>query len=164
MVGNQIGNGNHDKAYLYGGRSLALQGVAAMLMGVVVFFVAGSIFQFYKVNAEVIEDARLLLAVLSSGLWVKACNHTIIIGILRSGGDSKFSLVLDGLVIWFVGVPCTAAGAFLLGLPIYFVYALTYTEETVKFIVGLKRYFSKKWINDLTFRVEHISILEYKID
>jgi Na+-driven multidrug efflux pump len=91
-------------------------------------------------------------------LWIKASNHVIIIGILRSGGDTKFSLVLDGLVIWFVGVPVTAAGAFIFGLPVYLVYALTFTEEAVKFCVGVSRYFSKKWINDLTQKVEYISI------
>lgn len=158
MVGNQIGKGNRDKAYVYGGRSLIIQGTGAMVMGVIVYSLAGNIFQLYKVDAEVIANARIILSILSAGLWMKACNHAIIIGILRSGGDTRFSLVLDGLVIWFVGVPITAAGAFLVGLPIYFVYLLTYCEEAVKFSVGLRRYFSKKWINDLTQRVEQLSI------
>ena len=158
MVGNQIGQGNRDKAYLYGGRSLLIQGTGALVMGGIVYLVAGNIFQFYKVDPQVIANAKILMTIFSCGLWMKASNHVIIIGILRSGGDTKFSLVLDGLVIWFIGVPFTAAGAFLLGLPVYLVYALTYTEETVKFIVGVKRYFSKKWINDLTQKVEDISL------
>ena len=158
MVGNQIGQGNSHKAYLYGGRSLLIQGSGAMLMGVLVYFIAGGIFHFYKVDSAVIADARMILTVLSVGLWIKACNHVIIIGILRSGGDTRFSLVLDGLVIWFVGVPATAAAAFLLHLPIYLVYAFTYSEEAVKFMVGVRRYFSKKWINDLTKKVEYISL------
>lgn len=158
LLGNQIGKGNRHKAYLYGGRSLIIAGVGAAIMGVIVFFIAGNIFQFYKVDPEVIVNARYILMVLSAALWVKASNHTIIIGILRSGGDTRFSLVLDGLVIWFVGVPITAAGAFLIGLPVYFVYALTFSEELVKFTFGLRRYFSKKWINDLTQRVEVISL------
>ncbi len=158
MVGNQIGQGNRDKAYTYGGRSLLIQGTGALLMGGIVYLVAGNIFQFYKVDPQVIANAKILLTIFSCGLWMKASNHVIIIGILRSGGDTKFSLVLDGLVIWFIGVPVTAAGAFLLGLPVYYVYALTYTEEAVKFFVGVKRYFSKKWINDLTQKVEAISL------
>lgn len=158
MVGNQIGQGNAEKAYHYGGRSLLIQGSGAMLMGVLVYFIAGGVFQFYKVDAAVIADARMILTVLSVGLWIKACNHVIIIGILRSGGDTRFSLILDGLVIWFVGVPATASAAFLLHLPIYLVYAFTFSEETVKFIVGLRRYFSKKWINDLTQKVADISL------
>ena len=158
LVGNQIGQGNAEKAYLYGGRSLLIQGSGAMVMGVLVYLIAGGIFQFYKVDAAVINDARLILTVLSVGLWIKACNHVIIIGILRSGGDTRFSLILDGLVIWLVGVPLTASAAFLFHLPIFFVYAFTYSEETVKFIVGLRRYFSKKWINDLTQKVGEISL------
>jgi len=81
----------------------------------------------------------------------------IILGILRSGGDTRFSLLLDGLVIWFVGVPVTALGAFIFKLPIQFVYALTLSEEATKFFVGLWRYFSKRWIHDLTEQVSEIT-------
>lgn len=153
MVGHQIGQGNKQKAFEYGGRSLLIQGCGAMLMGIVLYFIAGNVFQFYKVDVEVIQFARALLTVLSLGMWVKASNHAVIIGILRPGGDTRFSLVLDGVVIWLVGVPMAAAGAFIFHLPVYLVYALTYSEETVKLFFGLRRYFSKKWINDLTERV-----------
>lgn len=158
LVGNQIGQGNRAKAYTYAGRSLIIQGSGAAVMGVIVYLLAGNIFQFYKVDTEVIANARILLTIFSCGLWMKASNHAIIIGILRSGGDTRFSLILDGLVIWFVGVPITAVGAFVIGLPVYFVYALTFSEEAVKFVVGVRRYFSKKWINDLTQKVEEIPL------
>jgi len=95
--------------------------------------------------------------VLGLGMWARASNHAIIIGILRSGGDTRFSLVLDGLVIWFVGIPITTVGAFLFHLPIYFVYTFTLTEEVTKFSLGSRHYFSKKWINDLTMRIEAIN-------
>ncbi len=154
MVGNLIGQGEKEQAYRYAGRSLLLQGTGAMLMGVLVFLFAGNFLQFYKVSPAVIANARAILTVMSLGMWVRASNHVIILGILRSGGDTRFSLILDGLVIWFVGVPVTALGAFVFGLPIHLVYALTLSEEATKFIAGLWRYFSKRWINDLT---EHVS-------
>ncbi len=154
MVGNLIGQGKTEKAYIYAGRSLVIQGLGAMFMGLMVYLLAPNILQVYKVSPQVIENARALLTVLALGMWVRASNHVIIIGVLRAGGDTKFSLMLDGLVIWFVGVPLTAAGAFLFDLPIYFVYALTLSEEITKYAVGLGRYFSRKWINDLTERVQ----------
>jgi putative MATE family efflux protein len=157
LVGHQIGAGEPDKAYLYAGRSLGLQGTGAMLMGGLAWLFGGSIFQVYKVSPEVIVSARAILAVMSLGLWVRACNHVIIIGILRSGGDTRFSLILDGLVIWLVGVPAAAAGAFLFGLPVQWVYALTLSEEAVKLAAGLWRYFSKRWINDLTENVAAVT-------
>lgn len=153
LVGNLIGEGEKAKAYQYAGRSLGLQIFGAIVMGFLVVQYAGSIFQFYKVSPAVISDARNLLIVLALGMAVRAANHVIIIGILRSGGDTRYSLILDGFVIWIVGVPVAAAGAFLFHLPIHFVYALTMSEEITKFIVGLVRYFSKKWINDLTTNI-----------
>ena len=153
LVGNLIGQGENEKAYRYAGRSLGLQISGAALMGLLVYLFAGNLFQFFKVSPEVIADARNILTVLALGMSVRSANHVIIIGILRSGGDTHFSLVLDGFVIWLVGVPVTAAGAFLFHLPIHLVYALTLSEEVTKFAVGLGRYFSRKWINDLTQKV-----------
>jgi putative MATE family efflux protein len=150
MVGNAIGQGEPDKAFTYAGRSIILQAVGGMVMGVLVYFFAGVVFQFYKVAPQVIMDARNILTVLSLGMWIRAVNHVVIIGVLRAGGDTRFSLVLDGLVIWLVGVPITAAGAILFGWPIHLVYALTFSEELTKMVFGTWRYFSRKWIHDLT--------------
>jgi putative MATE family efflux protein len=160
MVGNLIGKGERAKAFTYAGRSLVLQMSGAMLMGVIVYLFAGNIFLLYKVSPAVIADARQILTVVALAMWIRASNHVIIIGILRAGGDTKFSLVLDGLVIWLIGVPVTAIGAFVFHLPIYYVYALTLSEEIVKASVGLWRFFSRRWINDLTHRVEAISPLD----
>ncbi len=153
LVGNLIGQGENEKAYRYAGRSLGLQITGASLMGLLVYLFAGNVFQLFKVSPEVIADARNILTILALGLSVRSANHVIVIGILRSGGDTRFSLVLDGFVIWLVGVPVTAAGAFLFHLPIHLVYALTLSEEITKFVAGLVRYFSRKWINDLTQKV-----------
>jgi putative MATE family efflux protein len=150
MVGHLIGQGENEKAYLFGGRSLGLQITGAAVMGLLVYLLAGNLFQFFKVSQQVITDAHNIVTVLALGMSVRSANHVIIIGILRSGGDTRFSLVLDGFVIWLVGVPLTAVGAFLFHLPIHLVYALTLSEEVTKFAVGLRRYFSRKWINDLT--------------
>ncbi len=160
MVGNLIGKKEREKAFTYGGRSLALQAGSAVVMGLLVYLFAGNIFQLYKVSPNVIAEARAILVVLALGIWIKATNHVIIIGILRAGGDTRFSLVLDGMVIWFVGVPATALGAFLFHLPIWYVYALTFTEEIVKASIGLWRYYSRRWINDMTRKVEEISPVE----
>jgi putative MATE family efflux protein len=158
LIGHQIGAGEPEKAYQYGGRSLGLQGSGALLMGGLAWLFAGSLFQVYKVSPEVIASAQSLLTVMALGFWVKACNHVIIIGILRSGGDTRFSLILDGLVIWLVGVPAAAVGAFLFHLPVQWVYALTLSEEVVKFTAGLWRYFSKRWINDLTQNITRVDV------
>jgi Na+-driven multidrug efflux pump len=79
---------------------------------------------------------------------------TIVVGILRAGGDTIFSMVLDGFIIWIVGVPMAYLGAFVFGFPVYFVYLCAMSEEATKWVLGIQRYFSRKWINNLTIPVE----------
>ena len=73
----------------------------------------------------------------------------LFIGILRSGGDTHFALVLDGVIIWVVGVPLAFIGAFIFHLPVYWVYLMAMSEELTKWILGMYRFFSQKWIHDL---------------
>jgi hypothetical protein len=45
-------------------------------------------------------------------------------------------------------------GAFILHLPVYFVYLFAMSEEATKWILGINRYRSRKWINNLTVHIE----------
>jgi Na+-driven multidrug efflux pump len=81
---------------------------------------------------------------------------TIVVGILRAGGDTRFSVFLDGMIIWLVGVPMAYFGTFALHLPIHFVYLFAMSEEVTKWILGVLRYRSRKWINNLAAQVQGI--------
>lgn len=153
LVGNWIGAGEDDKAQQYAGRSLAISLLGSLLVGLLIFFSRDFLLSFYKVSPEVIRDAMGVLTVISVFLWLRMANLMIFVGILRSGGDTLFALLLDGLIIWFVGVPLAFFGAFVLHLPIAWVYTLVMTEELVKAVLGLWRFISRKWIHHLAHKV-----------
>jgi hypothetical protein len=46
--------------------------------------------------------------------------------------------------------------AFVLHLPVYYVYLFEMSEELTKWILGMLRYRSRKWINNLAAQVEGI--------
>jgi Na+-driven multidrug efflux pump len=73
----------------------------------------------------------------------------IFIGMLRSGGDTRYALIVEMLTMWGVGVPLAFFGAFVLHLPVYWVYMIILMDELTKFIIGLVRVFSGKWIHNL---------------
>jgi putative MATE family efflux protein len=154
LVGNRIGSGREDEAYLYAGRSLGLGVLGGILLGLVLQLVKIPILSLYKVSPEVIQDASRIINVVSLFLWIRINNTTTVLGILRAGGDTRFSLFLDGIIIWIVGVPMAYLGAFVLGLPVYLVYLCAMSEEVTKWFLGINRYFSRKWINNLTVHVE----------
>lgn len=149
-VGNSIGAGEQEKAYRYAGRSLGLGTVLAVLVGAVVLLTRNPVISMYKVSPEAADAAFRLLTILGLFLWIRGTNMTIIVGLLRGGGDTLFSLGLDGLIIWILGVPMAFLGAYALHLPIHWVYLMVMSEEVAKWILGLWRYFTRKWIHDLT--------------
>ena len=154
LVGNRIGSGKEDEAYLYAGRSLGLGIVGGILLGIALQMVKVPVLSLYKVSPEVIRDAGYIINVVAFFLWIRVNNMTIVVGILRAGGDTRFSLFLDGIIIWIVGVPMAYLGAFVFDWPVYLVYLCAMSEEATKWILGINRYFSRKWINDLTMQME----------
>lgn len=154
LVGNRIGAGREEEAYHYAGRSLGLGFLGGILLGIVLQLVKDPVLSIFKVSPEVIQYASNILIVVTFFLWVRVNNMTIVVGILRAGGDTRFSMVLDGFIIWIVGVPMAYLGAFVWHLPVYFVYLCAMSEEATKWVLGVHRYFSRKWINNLTMHVE----------
>jgi putative MATE family efflux protein len=157
-VGNSIGAGEQEKAYRYAGRSLVLGTALAVLVGSLVLLMRAPVISLYKVSLEAADSTYYLLTVLGLFLWIRGTNMTIVIGLLRGGGDTRYSLVLDGFIIWILGVPMALLGAFVFHLPIQWVYLMVMSEEVTKWILGLRRYFSRKWIHDLTHLSQTVTI------
>ncbi len=156
LVGNRIGAGKEDEAFIYAGRSLGLGILGGLLIGAALQLVKVPILSLYRVSPEVIVNAGFIINVITCFLWMRVNNMTIVVGILRAGGDTRFSLFVDGIIIWIVGVPMAYFGAFVLHLPVYFVYLFAMSEEATKWLLGISRYRSRKWINNLAAQVEGI--------
>lgn len=150
MVGNKIGAGDNDTAYLYAKRFAIVTPLGAMVVGGLVALAAPYAVLWFNVPAEVQTLSRYCLYVLSAALWMKMFNMINIVGILRGGGDTKFSMYLEMCAIWLLGVPAAFLGGLVWKLPIYAVFALTMFEELCKMLVGIHRIVSRKWIHNLT--------------
>lgn len=90
-------------------------------------------------------------------LIAKAINIVFIMGILKSGGDTFFIMLVDIGGVWLVGIPIALISAFIFRLPIYYIVALVAIEEIVKMFCCFYRFFSKNWIRNLT-EIEQKSI------
>lgn len=79
-----------------------------------------------------------------------AVNTTLIAGVFRAGGDSKFGFVCDTIDMWCYAVPLGFLAAFVFKLPVEVVYFLLCTDEFVKWPWVFKRFRSYKWAKDIT--------------
>lgn len=150
MLGNSIGAGKEKEVFKMAKRFIILGPAAAVLAGGLMILLSGFMLSAYNVSPTVHVFAQKNLMVYSCFLWAKVFNYIAVVGILRSGGDTKFCLFLDSCGVWLVGVPMAFLGGLVWHLPIYFVYALVNMEEVFKIAFGLPRILSKKWINNLT--------------
>jgi Na+-driven multidrug efflux pump len=90
-----------------------------------------------------------MVLVLAAVLWIRGSNIMFFIGMMRSGGDTRFAIRMDASSMWLMGVPLALLAAFVFHLPVYFVYLIVMAEEAFKFIVSIWRYRSRRWIHDL---------------
>ena len=80
----------------------------------------------------------------------QAMNTTVICGVFRSGGDSRFGFICDTIDMWVFSVPLGFISAFVLKLPPMWVYFLLCLDEFVKMPFVYKHYKSYKWLQNIT--------------
>ena len=153
LVGNRIGAGDDDQAFRYAARSETLGVLGGVLIGLIILLSRNLLLSLYNVSPTVLDYVYQVLTILALLLWLRASNMILFVGIFRSGGDTRFAFILDGVIIWVVGVPLAFMGAFIFHLPVYWVYLLVMSEEIAKWTLGMFRFFSRKWIHNLALTV-----------
>lgn len=150
MVGNRVGAGEEHKARDYSKNFLFLSAGFSTIIAVILIIIRGYIVNFYNLSEQSNRYLYYLLLVIACIMLARAMNITFQMGILKAGGDTFFSMVVDIGGIWLIGVPLAAVAAFIFKLPVYYVMAIAATEEFVKMIACYYRFFSNKWIHYLT--------------
>jgi putative MATE family efflux protein len=150
MLGKQIGLGENNIAKDYGKKFLVIGASGAAIFGLIMLTLANPLLSLYKVSITTIEYTFKILIAMAITLPIRSLNFLILIGILRSGGDTRFAFFADAGMVWVVGVPMALLGAYVLKLPIHWVYVLSLIQEVVTVVLGIYRFVSGKWIHSLT--------------
>lgn len=150
ILGNELGAGELSKAERHAKYFIVMQGMMSfviILLGIVFMKPIVAIFQ--MTEASTIHSVYQCLYAFLGFLFFKVFNLVNIVGILRSGGDTKAALFLDMTGVWLIGIPMAFLGGLVFKLPVAVVYALVFTEEIYKMILGFIRYRKKKWLKNI---------------
>lgn len=149
MIGNELGRNNKDLAYTYGIKFIKLTAIASIVTGLLLYMVKGSIINFYDFKESTNYMLEMSLVVFSIFMLPKMLTYMTIVGVLRSGGDTRYCMFLDLFFIWIVGIPLAFISVLVMKWPIHLVLAAVFSEEIFKVLVVRKRIKSKKWLNNL---------------
>lgn len=150
MIGKAIGEGDMQKAR---DRGYTFK-LFSVLFGLVVFglilLLRTVAIDFYNVSADTKALAHQMVYVAAIIGFFISISGISIVGILRGGGDTKFSLLAEMLALWCVAVPLAYFAAFVLQFPPVLVFAVMKIDEPVKAIICFVRMHGTKWLRNVT--------------
>lgn len=149
VIGKKIGEKNQSGALLYSKKFAIISVVTGFIIGIIMIVTTPLFLSFFSVSDATKEYATILIVVTGIFMCVKMFNYMNIVGILRSGGDTRYCFVLDVCTVWGIGVLSLFLCAFVFKTPFIVLALCLVFEEVIKLIFGLKRLISKKWLNDL---------------
>lgn len=149
IMGNEMGAGKLKRAERYAKNFLILQFIVTILGALFCVAIRWQIIGVYNITPEIAESVSWCIIVFALFMPFKMFNYVMVVGILRSGGDTKMCLLLDCSGVWMIGVPMAFLGGLFFGFPIHIVYAMVMLEEVYKAVFGYWRYRQKKWLRNL---------------
>ncbi len=149
-VGRTIGEGNNHKLRELVHTLQVLFLAIGVVSGALIFLARTPILSLYNISAEAHNLAMqfmLILAITTVGTsYQMACDN----GIIRGGGDTKFSMKLNAVSMWCIVVPLSAIAAFALHWPPVAVFFLLKWDQLYKAIPVIIRLRSWKWVKKVT--------------
>lgn len=150
LLGNVMGEGNMERAKEYASKLLKLTIITGAIGGVLILIATPFVLCFASLTKTAMYYLKYMLIINSYYVMGAAVNTTLIAGVFRSGGDTRFGLICDTVDMWCYAVPLGFIAAFVLKLPVLIVYFLLCTDEFVKWPWVIKRYRSGKWLKNIT--------------
>ena len=152
LLGNVMGTGDLDKAKKYASEVMKMTVLAGAAGGVLLIASMPLVRRF--ASASLSDTAmgylRVMLWINSYYIMGAAVNTSLIAGVFRAGGDTRFGLICDSIDMWCYAVPLGFLAAFVLKLPVLWVYFLLCTDEFVKWPWVIRHYRSGAWAKNIT--------------
>lgn len=152
LLGKEIGENRLEEARLDAKRLMKLTVISGAIGGLIILCSMPFVLRYAQTSLTDTSMHYLKYMLLINTYYVmgSAVNTSLIAGIFRAGGDSRFGFICDTIDMWCYAVPLGFLAAFVLNLPVLWVYFLLCTDEFVKWPWVLKHYRSGKWLNNIT--------------
>ncbi|MCI5700509.1 MAG: MATE family efflux transporter [Lachnospiraceae bacterium] len=150
LLGRVMGEGNLEKAKQYASHMMKLTVITALCGGVLILCITPFMLKFASLSDTAMHYLKYMLYINSYYIMGAAVNTSLIAGVFRAGGDTRFGLVCDTIDMWCYAVPLGFLAAFVFKLPVMWVYFLLCTDEFVKWPWVIRHYKSGKWAQNIT--------------
>lgn len=150
LLGNVIGENKLEEARADASKLMKLTVLTGAIGGLIVLGATPFVLKYATLTENAMHYLKYMLLINTYYVMGAAVNTTLIAGVFRAGGDSRFGFICDTIDMWCYAVPLGFLAAFALKLPVLWVYFLLCTDEFVKWPWVIRHYRSGKWLNNIT--------------
>ncbi len=149
-VGKLIGEDNMNMAGIYARRFIKLSILAGILGAVLILAARPVAMSGLSLSGRTRDYLSVMMYVMSYFSVAQAINTTLIVGVFRAGGDTRFGLYLDLGTMWGGSILVGALAAFVFKWSVPIVYIILMSDEIIKIPFAAMRYKSRKWLKNVT--------------
>jgi putative MATE family efflux protein len=150
LLGNIIGENKLEEARDGAKKLMKLTVITGAIGGLIILAAMPFVLRHASLSDQAMHYLKYMMLINTYYVMGAAVNTTLIAGVFRAGGDSRFGFICDTIDMWCYAVPLGFLAAFALKLPVMWVYFLLCTDEFVKWPWVIKHYRSGKWLHNIT--------------
>ena len=149
LIGKRLGSDEYEEAYRESIKLCALGLAGSLIFSLLLVLTRKPYVQMFNVADDVREIGADILVAFAVLMPVKVQNMILGGGILRSGGKTKYVMLIDMMGTWLIGVPLALISGLYFRLPVVWVYFILSQEELARLIVSVVMFRSRKWMHTL---------------
>ena len=154
IVGRTVGRGDMGKIREYSRTLQVIYMAIGLVLGVALYFVRIPLLTLYDLTPAAREMANGILILLCFVMVGMAYEMPVSAGIIRGGGDTRYSLVTNLISTWGIVMPLSFAAAFWFKWPVVAVVACLNSDQIFKCIPAAVWANSYRWVHSLTQKEE----------
>jgi len=149
LVGTKVGAGRPDTAYQRAWRLVYLCQGFIGLLGAMLIALHTPILTVMGMHGESFRIAFGMICIYVAASFIRMGNWTQN-DTFRAAGDATYGTVLEIIFMWVMLIPAVWATGMIWHLPTLLVFACSYIDEPIRYILMQRHLFSGKWIRPVT--------------
>ena len=150
LIGKRLGRNEYDEAYSESIRICEFGFIGSVVLSLMIVLLRSSYVGVFQVSPSAKSIGEKILLVFAFLMPAKVLNMILGGGVIRSGGKTKYIMMIDILGTWFIGVPLAVFTGLFLKLSIVWVYLILSQEEMVRLLLTAYMFRSRKWMNTIS--------------
>lgn len=150
IVGKAIGENKIKEAKVYGKRFVKLSIITGLCGSLIVLIVRPIAMANFNLSPLATTYLGTMMFVMAYFVLCQSYNTTMVVGVFRAGGDTKFGLFIDVVTMWGCSILLSGLSAFVFKWSIPIVYIILMSDELIKVPLTTLRFKTYSWLNNVT--------------